>query len=107
MKPMTIAEITRAVGAEYGIAPWTISSRVRRKPVTEARDMAVRLARELAGYSQAQIGRCLGNRGASTIHYAELRAAALVGTDQSFTDVLARVIHSLARGDHAGHLAVR
>lgn len=64
---LLMADIKRAVAAEFKVTVLDLESARREQPVARARQVAMSLARELTALSLPQIGRQLGGRDHSTI----------------------------------------
>jgi chromosomal replication initiator protein len=78
-----LSEIVDAAAQEFGVERGSLLSSDRRRPVTDARQVAMYLARELTAHSFSEIGRGIGNRDHTTAINAVKRVKAGLLTDPS------------------------
>jgi chromosomal replication initiator protein len=76
-----LSEIVDAAAHEFGVERGLLLSSDRRRPVTDARQVAMYLARELTAHSFSEIGRGMGNRDHTTAINAVKRVKAGLLTD--------------------------
>jgi chromosomal replication initiator protein len=79
----SISEILDATAGEFGVKREALLARDRRPAVTQARQIAMYMARELTSHSLPEIGRGMGGRNHSTVVHAVNRISAAIETDPS------------------------
>ena len=94
--PITIAEIQRAVCAEFRIGIADMKCRSRRRVVARPRQVAMYLARKLTALSLTQIARHFGKDDHTTVLYACQIVAARIATDHDLAAAVLRVIDAIA-----------
>ena len=77
-----IAQIIAVTAARFGVTPGELLARNRRPAVTQARKLAIYLARELTGESLPAIGRAFGGRDHSTVLSAIRRVERDLASDE-------------------------
>jgi chromosomal replication initiator protein len=82
-QPPSVAEITEATCAYFGLTPDELLSASRVARVSWPRQIAMYLARELTGESLPAIGRQFGGRDHTTVLHAHRRTAARIAEDNS------------------------
>ena len=83
-----ISEIVDAAARQFGIGREELLARGRRADVSEARQVAMYLARELTDHSLPEIGRGIGGRNHATVLHAINRVGAAIGSDQRVKDLV-------------------
>jgi chromosomal replication initiator protein len=76
--PLSIAAIKDEVASRYHLKLHDLEGTSRRKEITQARHIAIYLARELTSHSFPAIGKQFGNRDHTTIIHAYLKVKALI-----------------------------
>lgn len=92
-----LSEIVDAAAQEFGVERGSLLSRNRRREVTDARQVAMYLARELTAHSFSEIGRGIGNRDHTTAINAVKRIKAGVITDPALRASVENVLRRLGR----------
>jgi chromosomal replication initiator protein len=67
---ISIEEVIRTVAKRYGLKPTDLKSPKRAKPITQARQIAMYLCRELTNESFPEIGSRFGGRDHATVIHA-------------------------------------
>ena len=83
-KTITIKDIQREVGEEYGIKMEDFISKKRTKSIAFPRQIAMYLARELTDNSLPKIGEEFGGRDHTTVIHAHDKISKLIETDPQF-----------------------
>jgi chromosomal replication initiator protein len=89
----SITEILDAAAGELGVDREALLARDRRPAVTNARQIAMYMARELTTHSLPEIGRGIGGRNHSTVVHALNRVGAAIETDP----IVRNAVHNLRR----------
>jgi chromosomal replication initiator protein len=92
-----LSEIVEASAQEFGVARATLLSSNRRRRVTDARQVAMYLAREFTGHSYTEIARGIGNRDHTTAINAVKRIEAALLTDPDLRGSVENVRRRLGR----------
>jgi chromosomal replication initiator protein len=92
-----LSEIVDAAAQEFGVARDSLLSGDRRRPVTDARQVAMYLARELTAHSFTEIGRGIGNRDHTTAINAVKRIKAGLLTDPALRSSVENLLRRLGR----------
>jgi chromosomal replication initiator protein len=97
LKPRTpsVREIQEHTAEAFGISLDALLSASRAQPAAFARQVAMYLARELAGASLPTIGRAFGNRNHTTVMHACKRTAARMAEDADARDTVDRLMRTL------------
>jgi chromosomal replication initiator protein len=90
-----IAQIIATVAARYGVTREELLAHGRTQPATTARQVAMRLARELTGKSYPEIGRAFSRDHATVIHACE------VTESFALNDLREELRSALGLGDHS------
>jgi chromosomal replication initiator protein len=90
-----IAQIIATVAARYGVTREELLAHGRTQPATTARQVAMRLARELTGKSYPEIGRAFSRDHATVIHACE------VTESFALNDLRDELRSALGLGDHS------
>jgi chromosomal replication initiator protein len=86
-----IHEVMRLVAEEFGLHADDLTSKRRTKRVSEARQVAMYLARELTDWSLPQIGDHFGGRSHSTVHHSCAKVVEDMEISQSFSELVERL----------------
>ena len=86
-RPLSVDLIKAEVAKHYGVDPTKLEGKARDKRTTQARQIAMYLARELTDTSYPGIGQSFGGRDHSTVMHACRRAEALLRTPLFRSDV--------------------
>jgi chromosomal replication initiator protein len=78
---ISIEEVIRTVAKHYGLKPTDLKSPKRAKPMTQARQIAMYLCRELTNESFPEIGSRFGGRDHATVIHAVNKVAAQLEAD--------------------------
>jgi len=92
-----LSEIVDAAAQEFGVERTLLLSSDRRREVTDARQVAMYLARELTNHSFAEIGRGIGDRDHTTAINAVKRIKAAVLTDPTLRGSVENLRRRLGR----------
>ncbi len=95
-KSVTLPLILNVVAEHYNITPEQIISKNKSRNIAYPRQVAMYLCRELTPLSFDEIGRDIGNRDHSTVHYAYTKVTSDIATDTSIAntvDVLKKKIN--------------
>jgi chromosomal replication initiator protein len=92
-----LSEILEASAQEFGVERATLLSSNRRRQVTDARQVAMYLAREFTGHSYTEIARGIGNRDHTTAINAVKRIKAALLTDPDLRGSVENVRRRLGR----------
>lgn len=79
LSPPLIPTVVRIVAERYGVGPGDIMSDSRQLPVVTARQLSMRLVRDLGGLSYPDIGRAFGRDHSTVMHACEQAANLAVG----------------------------
>jgi chromosomal replication initiator protein len=90
-----ISEIVDAAARQFGVRREELLARGRRADVSEARQVAMYLARELTDHSLPEIGRGIGGRNHATVLHAINRISTAIGSNQRVKDVVDNLRHEL------------
>ncbi|MDA8262878.1 MAG: chromosomal replication initiator protein DnaA [Actinomycetota bacterium] len=82
VKAITPEEIIESISAYYGLSPLEIRGASRKRPLVEARQVAMYVFRELTDLSFPAIGKEFGNRDHTTVMYAVNKVEAQMGEDR-------------------------
>ncbi len=98
--PPSVAEITAASCAHFGLTPAELLSASRTRKVAWPRQVAMYLARELTGESLPAIGRQFGGRDHTTVLYACRRTTSRIANDTASREAVDSLVRKLgvARG---------
>lgn len=83
-----LERIVRRVAQHYRLSPAQLRGPSRLRPILQARQLAIYLARQLTGLPLAQIGRYFGNRDHTTILHACQKIEAQLSDDPSLAHTL-------------------
>jgi chromosomal replication initiator protein len=89
----SINEILDATAREFGVELDDIKGPSRRRPIAQARHVAIFLAKELTQHSPLEIGRAVGERDRTTVTHALKQINAAVQTDE----VVRNAVNNLRR----------
>jgi chromosomal replication initiator protein len=92
-----LSEIVDAAAQEFGVERASLLSSDRRRAVTDARQVAMYLARELTAHSFTEIGRGIGNRDHTTAINAVKRIKAGLLTDPALRGSVENLFRRLGR----------
>jgi chromosomal replication initiator protein len=92
-----LSEIVDAAAQEFGVERASLLSADRRRAVTDARQVAMYLARELTAHSFTEIGRGIGNRDHTTAINAVKRIKAGLLTDPALRASVENLFRRLGR----------
>jgi chromosomal replication initiator protein len=92
-----LSEIVDAAAQEFGVERGSLLSSDRRRSVTDARQVAMYLARELTAHSFSEIGRGIGNRDHTTAINAVKRIKAGLLTDPALRSSVENLLRRLGR----------
>jgi chromosomal replication initiator protein len=92
-----LSEIVDAAAQEFGVERDLLLSSDRRRTVTDARQVAMYLARELTAHSFTEIGRGIGNRDHTTAINAVKRIRAGLITDSALRASVENLFRRLGR----------
>ncbi|MBN1528134.1 MAG: chromosomal replication initiator protein DnaA [Thermoleophilaceae bacterium] len=92
-----IADIVDAAAREFGVERAAVLARDRRPGVSNARQVAMYLARELTDHSLPEIGRGFGGRNHTTVMHAINRIGEALRTDAALRDAVDNLRGQLAR----------
>ena len=81
--PEKLRLVMRIVGGRFGVGERQMRSERRDRPIVQARQACMAVARNELKMAWGQIGRCFG-RDASTVHHAQQVARDLCETDAQF-----------------------
>jgi chromosomal replication initiator protein len=90
-----IAQVQQAVAEEFGLTVAEITGNSRKKPVVQARHMAIGLARELLAVSYNVLGREFGNRDHATTLSSVRRDKELIEQNSDYAASRRRVLDQL------------
>ncbi len=82
VKAITPDEIIETISAYYGLTPLEIQGASRKRPLVEARQVAMYVFRELTDLSFPAIGKEFGNRDHTTVMHAVNKVEAKMGEDR-------------------------
>ena len=91
----SISEIVDAAAREFGVRREELLARGRRAEVSEARQVAMYLARELTDHSLPEIGRGIGGRNHATVLHAINRIGTAIQSDEGVRTLVDNVRHQL------------
>lgn len=97
-RSLSAGEIRDAVAEAYGLSPDDLSSKSRKRPIVDARHVAMHFCKVLTPLSLEAIGKRFGNRDHSTVIHACRAVQARIDTDPLFVDELERIARRLAPG---------
>lgn len=83
-KTITIQEIQRVVGEQYGLKMEDFKAKKRTKSVAFPRQIAMYLSRELTDFSLPKIGEEFGGRDHSTVIHAHEKISSMIAKDPAF-----------------------
>jgi chromosomal replication initiator protein len=89
--PRTIAEIQQATCSEFGLTPEELLSSARAARVSQPRQIAMYLSRELTDASLPAIGREFGGRDHTTVMHACRRTSSRMSSDQTTRDAVEKL----------------
>jgi chromosomal replication initiator protein len=92
----SVQDIQQAVASHYGLAVTELTSATRAARVSWPRQLAIHLARELAGMSLNAIGEAFGGRNHATVLHACKRVEERLRSDQQAVDDLEELKRALA-----------
>lgn len=92
-----LPEIVEAAAVEFQVDRKDLLARTRRPPVSQARQVAMFLARELTDHSLPEIGRGIGGRNHTTVLHAVNSVRAQVRTDTSVRNAVDNLRRRLGR----------
>jgi chromosomal replication initiator protein len=92
----SISEILDAAAGEFGVEREALLARDRRPAVTQARHVAMYMARELTTHSLPEIGRGMGGRNHSTVLHAVNRVTTAMRTDPAVRNAVDNLQRRLA-----------
>jgi len=94
-REMTPERILRAVSDNCHVSVRDIQSSSRKRPVVEARQLAIYLAQKYTGLSLAQVGRIVARRDHSTAIHSCNQVAARIQADRTFRNFVEEIEGSL------------
>ncbi len=97
VRELTIEGIQRTVSDAFDVTVDAMKSSVRRRPIVQARQVAMFFAKEFTQSSLALIGQHFGNRDHSTVIHALQTVKDLMETDREFSKKVQEIQQSLQR----------
>jgi len=94
-RPISIADIERAVADRYKLKGALLRSKKRNKEIAHARHVAMYLARTLTGASLPQIGKNFGDRDHTSVLHACNKIKGMVEEDWRFKEEVEQLIRTL------------
>lgn len=83
-KDLTEDVITETVCRQYDLKPRDLTSKSRKQPIVQARQIAMYLCHKYTGITYSQLGRRFGGRDHSTVLYACSQVARRISVDKKF-----------------------
>ncbi|UOE94143.1 chromosomal replication initiator protein DnaA [Alkalihalobacillus sp. LMS39] len=96
-KVLTIGDIQKAVGEQYGVKLEDFKAKKRTKSVAFPRQIAMYLARELTEASLPKIGGEFGGRDHTTVIHAHEKISKLLSTDDEFQQKIQELMNELRK----------
>ena len=93
--PVTIERIIGEVGRTYNVSPADIRSSKRAAQISQARQTAIYVVREITQMSQAAIGEEFGGRDHSTVVYALKQVEKSIKNDPRFRETVEDIIKNI------------
>ena len=97
-KVITILDIQKMVGTEYGVKLEDFKAKKRTKSIAFPRQIAMFLSRELTDFSLPKIGDEFGGRDHTTVIHAHEKITKLLQTDAELQRKVDEIIEALKRG---------
>jgi chromosomal replication initiator protein len=94
-RPISIADIERAVADRYKLKGALLRSKKRNKEIAHARHVAMYLARTLTSASLPQIGKNFGDRDHTSVLHACNKIKGMVEEDWRFKEEVEQLIRTL------------
>lgn len=94
-RPISIADIERAVADRYRLKSTLLRSKKRNKEIAHARHVAMYLARTLTNASLPQIGKSFGDRDHTSVLHACNKIKSMVEDDWRFKEEVEQLIRTL------------
>jgi chromosomal replication initiator protein len=95
---VTIDDIVAVVSERVGMRRAELQSKRRTKPLTEARQLCMYLARQLTRLSLEEIGAYFGGRDHSTVLYSIERVETRMGESTDYKKMVENLLASLSSG---------
>lgn len=93
--PVTVDRIIDEVARTYGVTTEDIRGQRRNNQISNARQTAMYVVREITGMSQSDIGAEFGGRDHSTVVYALQQVAKTIGTDPRKKEMVEDIIKNI------------
>ena len=93
--PVTVERIISEVGRTYGVSASDIRSSKRSSQISNARQIAMYVIRDITQMSMASIGEEFGGRDHSTVVYAINQVTKNIGTDAKYKETIEDIIKNI------------